>query len=86
MGQRGRLLAPDRIPATRYLWYRNIEFIPGAREDVARDFESDSPPAAAIGYQPVRALDTDGRVQAALDLRYERTEVDGVPIWLLRAP
>ncbi len=76
----------DRIPATRYLWYRNIEFIPGAREDVARDFESDSPPAAAIGYQPVRALDTDGRVQAALDLRYERTEVDGVPIWLLRAP
>ncbi|MGA0121663.1 MAG: hypothetical protein ACO3KD_01455 [Gaiellales bacterium] len=76
----------DRIPATRYLWYRNIEFIPGAREDVARDFEGDSPPAAAIGYQPVRALDTDGRVEAALDLRYERREVDGVPVWILARP
>ncbi len=76
----------DRIPATRYLWYRNIEFIPGAREDVAVDFEGDSPPAAAVGYQPVRALDTEGRVQAALDLRYRRSEVDGAPVWLLTRP
>jgi len=75
----------DRIPATRYLWYRNIEFIPGAREAVAEAFEA-GVPAAAIVYQPVVNLDTDGRIQAVLDRDYTPGAVDDVPIWVLRAP
>lgn len=72
----------DRIPATRYLWYRNIERIPGGREAVVAAFASDAPPAAAVGYQPVEAMDIDGRIQRVLDERYRRTEVDGRPLWL----
>ena len=73
----------DRIPATRYLWYRNIERIPGGREAVAASLTGDAPPALAVGYQPVDALDVDGTIQAALATRYTRTTVAGVPIWTL---
>ena len=74
----------DRTPRTRYLWYRGIERIPGGREGVVEAFEGDAPPVAVAGYQPVDALDIDGRVQATLAERYELVgEVDGAPLWLL---
>jgi 4-amino-4-deoxy-L-arabinose transferase-like glycosyltransferase len=73
----------DRIPRTRYMWYRNIEFIPGAREDVVRAFQGDAPPRVVVGYQPVEALDVEGRIQDVLAEDYVVTEVDGVPFWTL---
>lgn len=74
----------NRIPATRYLWYRNIERIPGGREGVADAFTGGSPPPVAVGYQPVAALDIDGQIQTVLDARYEALTVDGQPVWRLR--
>ena len=71
----------DRIPATRYLWYRNIERIPGGREAVVDAFAGPDKPAVAVGYQPVAALDVDGVIQRELDADYVRTEVSGQPIW-----
>ena len=47
----------NRIPATRYLWYRNIERIPGGRQHVVDAFTGSAPPVVAVGYQPVDALD-----------------------------
>ena len=73
----------DRIPATRYLWYRNIERIPGGRQGVVDAFVGDTPPKVAVGYQPVDALDIDGQIQSMLDQRYTATEVDGQPVWQL---
>jgi 4-amino-4-deoxy-L-arabinose transferase-like glycosyltransferase len=71
----------DRIPATRYLWYRNIERIPGGREAVVDAFAGPDKPAVAVGYQPVAALDVDGAIQRELDAGYVRTEVAGQPVW-----
>jgi hypothetical protein len=73
----------DRIPATRYLWYRNIERIPGGRQGVVDAFTGDTPPKVAVGYQPVDALDIDGQIQSVLDQQYEEIEVDGQPVWHL---
>jgi 4-amino-4-deoxy-L-arabinose transferase-like glycosyltransferase len=73
----------DRIPATRYLWYRNIERIPGGRQGVVDAFTGDTPPKIAVGYQPVAALDIDGQIQSVLDQRYTTGEVDGQPVWQL---
>ena len=74
----------DRIPATRYLWYRNIERIPGGRQHVVDAFVGDTPPKIAVGYQPVEALDIDGEIQSVLDQRYTAIEVDGQPVWQLQ--
>jgi hypothetical protein len=74
----------DRIPATRYLWYRNIERIPGGRQGVVDAFVGPVPPAIAVGYQPVAALDIDGQIQAVLDARYDELVIDGQPVWRLR--
>ena len=74
----------DRIPATRYLWYRNIERIPGGRQAVIDAFTGDTPPALAVGYQPVAALDINGQIQSVLDARYTPASAGGVPIWTLR--
>ena len=73
----------DRVPATRYLWYRNIERIPGGRQAVVDAFTGDAKPIVAVGYQPVAALDIDGRIQQVLDGAYTRGEVDGQPVWRL---
>ena len=74
----------DRIPATRYLWYRNIERIPGGRQGVVDAFTGDTPPKVAVGYQPVEALDIDGQIEAVLDARYDELIIDGQPVWRLR--
>ena len=71
----------DRIPATRYLWYRNIERIPGGRQAVVEAFTGDRPPVVAVGYQPVDALDIDGQIQRVLDADYAAGAVDGQPVW-----
>lgn len=75
----------DRIPRTRFLWYRNIERIPGAREAVVEAFEGPAPPAAVTAFQPIEALDIDGRIEREIARRYTRDDdVAGAPIWLLR--
>ena len=38
----------DRIPATRFLWYRNIERIPGASQHVVDVFTGATPPTVAV--------------------------------------
>jgi 4-amino-4-deoxy-L-arabinose transferase-like glycosyltransferase len=71
----------DRIPATRLLWYRNIERIPGASEHVVDVVTGPTPPTVVVGYQPVNALDPSGKIQAVLDAVYTQTPVDGIPVW-----
>ncbi len=71
----------DRIPATRYLWYRNIERIPGASAHVAAVFAGSNQPAIAVEYQPVDALNADGSIQQVLDAQYQSSTVDGIRIW-----
>ena len=71
----------DRTPATRLLWYRNIERIPGASQHVVDVVTGPTPPTVVVGYQPVNALDPSGKIQAVLDAVYTQTPVDGIPIW-----
>jgi hypothetical protein len=74
----------QRASAYRYLWYRNIEFIPGARDDVRALFTGPAPPAMVAVYQPPRALDPGGTVERALAERYRLVAtVDGVPLYAL---
>jgi 4-amino-4-deoxy-L-arabinose transferase-like glycosyltransferase len=74
-----------RPSAYRYLWYRGVEFIPGAREDVRRLFTGPDPPAMVAVYQPPRALDQSGTVERALEERYDLVaELDGTPVYRLR--
>ncbi len=77
----------DRAPAFRYLWYRGVELIPGAREDVRALFAGPAPPAAVAVYQEPDALDPTGTVARALAERYDRLpDVAGVPVYRLRRP
>ena len=75
----------DRPSAYRYLWYRGVEFIPGARDDVRRLFTGPNPPAMVAVYQSPRALDESGTVERALQERYDLVaEIDGTPVYRLR--
>jgi hypothetical protein len=72
----------DRASAYRYLWYRGVEFIPGARDDVRALFTGPTPPAMVAVYQPPEALDPTGTVARALAERYELVAtVDGIPVY-----
>lgn len=76
----------DRAPAFRYLWYRGVELIPGAREDVRALFAGPAPPAAVAVYQEPDALDATGTVARALATRYDRLpDVAGVAVYRLRS-
>lgn len=72
-------------PGVRELWYRGIEFIPGARARARERFAGSDPPRFVAVYHDPGALDETGTVQRVLDERYDLVAtIDGVPIYRLR--
>jgi hypothetical protein len=70
----------DRAPAIPYMWIRNIQAIPGAREGARRALAAKEP-ALVIESQKPGSADPSGRTQVLLSRGYRRVAtVDGVPI------
>ena len=75
----------DRAPAFRYLWYRNVQTIPGALE-AARTMLDERPPALIVAEQWPGGLDRSGKTAAILRRRYRLVRlVSFVPIFRPRA-
>ncbi len=76
----------NRPPAFKYLWYLNVQRIPGAAADVRSVLTGPSPPRAVAVYQAPDGIDGTGAVQQALDERYELVRrVGDVPVYRLRS-
>jgi hypothetical protein len=76
----------DRDPAVRYLWYRNIQTIPGALDEARRALSSSDPPALVVLENLPAGIDGSGRTGRILETRYRRVAtVSGVPIYAPRA-
>jgi 4-amino-4-deoxy-L-arabinose transferase-like glycosyltransferase len=77
--------APDRRPAFRYLWYLNVQRIPGAAAAVRDILTGPAPPRAIAVYQLPGGIDPSGAVERTLRDRYDLVRlVDGVPVYRLR--
>jgi hypothetical protein len=75
----------DRRPAVRYLWYRNLQAIPGALGEVRRALSGPNPPTLIVGEQPAGELDPSGQTGDTIASRYRRVAtVSGIPIYRLR--
>jgi hypothetical protein len=75
----------DRPPAVRYMWYRNIQAIPGALGEVHRALGGPNPPALIVGEQPPQSIDPGSGTARLLRARYRlATRIHGVPIYQLR--
>jgi 4-amino-4-deoxy-L-arabinose transferase-like glycosyltransferase len=76
----------DRRPAVRYMWYRNIQAIPGALP-AARDALAGRRPALVVLVQRPKALDPSGATTRILFRNYRVVaRVDGTPILARRSP
>ncbi len=77
--------APRRRPAFRYLWYLNVERIPGAAAAVRAVLTGPEPPHAVAVYQSPDAIDDSGAVSRTLRERYELVRLVGrIPVYRLR--
>ena len=75
----------DRPPAVRYLWYRNIQAIPGAVAGVRRVLAGPNPPVLIVGEQPASELDPSGATGRLIQRRYRRVAtISGIPVYRLR--
>jgi 4-amino-4-deoxy-L-arabinose transferase-like glycosyltransferase len=75
----------DRPPAVRYMWYRNIQAIPGALGEVRRALASTDRPKLVVGEQSPASLDPGGETARLLREHYRlATTIDGVPIYAAR--
>ena len=75
----------NRPPAFRYLWYLNVQRIPGATDDVRAVLTGPSPPKAVAVYQDPGGIDKTGEVARVLAERYELVRrVGDVPVYRLR--
>jgi hypothetical protein len=76
----------DRDPSLRYMWFRNIQAIPGALGQARRMLAGPRPPALVIGINSPGSMDPSGRVAAILARRYRlAATVAGVPIYAPRS-
>ena len=72
----------DRDPSLRYMWFRNIQAIPGALGQARRMLAGPRPPALVIEINSPASMDPSGRVAAILARRYRlAATVAGVPIY-----
>lgn len=72
----------DRDPAVPYMWFRNVEAIPGALDEVRAALAADDRPAVVVVEQPPEAIDRSGRTAELLRTHYEQAAVvEGVPIY-----
>jgi len=75
----------NRPPAFRYLWYLNVQRIPGAPADVRSVLTGPTPPQAVAVYQDPDGIDATGDVQRTLNARYQLVRrVGDVPVYRLR--
>jgi hypothetical protein len=74
----------DRDPAVPYMWFRNIQVVPGALDQVHAALASREP-LLVVGEQPPGALDTSGETARLLESGYRlAANVGGVPIYRRR--
>jgi 4-amino-4-deoxy-L-arabinose transferase-like glycosyltransferase len=75
-----------RDPSLRYMWFRNIQAIPGALGQARRMLAGPHPPALVVAINSPGSMDASGQTQAILDSRYRvAATVEGVPIYAPRA-
>jgi 4-amino-4-deoxy-L-arabinose transferase-like glycosyltransferase len=71
----------DRAPSFSYLWYRNVQTIPGALPK-AEAMIAARKPVLIVAVQAPWAMDRSGQAGRILRAEYKRTKVvAGVPIW-----
>ena len=71
----------DRAPSFGYLWYRNVQAIPGALPK-AEAMIAARRPALIVAVQPPWAMDKSGQTGRILRAEYKLTKVvAGVPVW-----
>ncbi len=76
----------DRDPSLRYMWFRNIQAIPGALGQARRMLAGRRPPALVVQINSPGSMDPSGRVAAILARRYRlAATVAGVPIYAPRS-
>jgi 4-amino-4-deoxy-L-arabinose transferase-like glycosyltransferase len=77
----------DRDPSLRYMWFRNIQAIPGALGQARRMLAGPHPPALVVEVNAPAAMDPSGRTQGILEHSYRRAAtVGGVPIYAPKRP
>jgi 4-amino-4-deoxy-L-arabinose transferase-like glycosyltransferase len=75
-----------RDPSLRYMWFRNIQAIPGALGQARRMLAGPHPPALVVAINSPGSMDASGQTQAILNSRYRvAATVEGVPIYAPRA-
>ena len=76
----------DRNPALRYMWFRNIQAIPGALGRARRMLAGPSPPALVVGVNSPGSMDASGATARILQHNFRRVAtVAGVPIYAPRS-
>jgi 4-amino-4-deoxy-L-arabinose transferase-like glycosyltransferase len=72
----------DRDPAVPYMWFRNIQTIPGALDQVRDALAASDRPVLVVVEQPPKSIDPSGRTADLLNSLYEQVAVvGGVPIY-----
>jgi 4-amino-4-deoxy-L-arabinose transferase-like glycosyltransferase len=72
----------DRRPAVPYLWYRNIQAIPGALDQVRDSMASPDGPRYIVGLHKPHKLDKSGKTYKLLMENFHRVgKVDGIVIY-----
>jgi 4-amino-4-deoxy-L-arabinose transferase-like glycosyltransferase len=75
----------DRAPAVPYMWFRNIQAVPGALDQVRAVLASAQRPLLVVSEQDPGALDTSGRTAQLLASGYRLVaRVEGIPIYSAR--
>ncbi len=72
----------DRDPSLRYMWFRNIQAIPGALGQARRMLAGRHPPALVVGVNSAGSMDPSGVTRRILNRRYHKVAtIEGVPIY-----
>jgi hypothetical protein len=75
----------DRDPSFRYMWFRNIQAIPGALDHARRMLRGPRPPALVVEINSPGSMDASGATAAILARNYRlAATVAGVPIYAPR--
>ena len=73
---------PTAPPAVPYLWYRNIQAIPGALDQVRESMASPDGPRYIVGLHKPHKLDKSGKTYKLLRDNFHRVgKVDGIVIY-----
>jgi hypothetical protein len=77
----------DRDPSLRYMWFRNIQAIPGALGQAQRMLAGPHPPALVVRINSPGSMDPSPETESILANRYRVVAtVEGVPIYAPKGP